>query len=65
MSEKWNGELHSDLVMAVANVLNRHGLHPDGANEDEGWTVEMVQDFAEFMEQQVNQIDAEKGKADG
>jgi hypothetical protein len=58
MQTKWNGGLHAALVMAVADVLQRHGLHPDGASEDSGWTVNMVQDFAKLMEKQVNEIEA-------
>jgi hypothetical protein len=52
----WNETLHADLVVAVANVLERHGLHPPDSNEDEWWTVDQVGDFASFMRMQVDDI---------
>ena len=56
MRKNWTTELHANLVRAVAGVLVQHGIHHDGAAEDEGWTVEMVTEFADLMERQVKAI---------
>lgn len=56
IAKRWTPELHAALVVAVADVLQSHGVHKADADESEGWTLDMVSEFAELMERQVNAI---------
>ena len=58
-------QLQAELTAAVATILEKHGFHWADANETEGWTVDMSQDFADLMGNQIEQILASQRKRGG
>lgn len=53
---KFTDDLNAALTVAVADVLQKFGLHFPDAREDEGWTIDMVSEFADLMAKQVDAI---------